>query len=320
MPLVSVVIPTFNRAHLISDTLESVLNQTFRDFEIIVVDDGSTDNTPELIKGYGPQVRYIYQENSGQGAARNVGIHAACGDFIAFLDSDDLWLPSKLEAQMTQLLCSDSLFWAYCDMEMFDGQTGQTLGNYSDTFKPYQGMVYKQLILGDFIASPTPLVRKDIFYFVGYFEEISSLKGREDWDLWLRIAAHYPIIYIPKVLARYRIHKGNLTGNEDVWKVHQSNVMVIERTSLYAPDVYLRIRRCALAAQNIRTGRALAGLGYVKEARKMFIQAIYEFPGYWQAYIFYLITLLNDQFLSKLIKLNRLRRRIYWTLLNRGRN
>src|SRR4051812_8191379 len=114
-PTVSVVVTTFNRAVLLEHTLQSVLNQTYRDFEVVLVDDGSTDATAEVASKYKPVVKYIYQANKGQSPARNTGIKAARGEFVAFVDDDDLWLPEKLEYQMRAMKDRSGNALIYCD-------------------------------------------------------------------------------------------------------------------------------------------------------------------------------------------------------------
>jgi glycosyltransferase involved in cell wall biosynthesis len=301
VPIVSVVIPTYNRAKLIRETLDSVLAQSIHDIEVIVVDDGSTDDTASLIDGYGQNVRYLRQENAGQGAARNRGIHAANSDYIAFLDDDDLWMANKLEKQMPLLLNDTSIGWVYCDAEVFNGKTGLRLSKYSQINHPYSGSVAKPLILRDFIASPTPIVRRAIFNKVGYFEETALRKnGRcyaEDWDMWLRIAAGYPLAYIPMALARYRIHENTTLNSESIRMVYQSRVDVIKRSCDFAPAVYESWKNHATAAVCLFTGRQFALVGNTKDARAMFAQAIHLLPGINSAYAQWLITLPGSLFL-----------------------
>ncbi|NEP84931.1 MAG: glycosyltransferase family 2 protein, partial [Okeania sp. SIO3B3] len=139
MPCVSVIIPAYNRADLIGETVDSVLAQTHPDIEIIVIDDGSTDNTADVLATYGSALRVIRQANAGQQAARNAGIRAATGDYIAFLDSDDLWLPHRIEAQLQRFEEVPEAGLVYCDAAVFDDETGQTLHKYNDINPPHEG-------------------------------------------------------------------------------------------------------------------------------------------------------------------------------------
>lgn len=310
MPRVSVVIPTYNRARLICETLDSVLAQTYRDFEIIVVDDGSTDGTQEVVSRYGPSLRYLRQENAGPAAARNAGIRASGGEYVAFLDSDDLWLPRKLEEEMAVLASEPSCAWAYCDVEMFDGQNGRVIGRYGKlVHRPRQGWVPRWLLLGDFVASPTPVVRRTVFEQVGYFDESDVLRHREDWDMWLRIAARYPVRYLPQVLARYRRHSGSSRQGESPLKVHKSHVAIIERAVAFAPDVYGPVRSRALAVQCVRAGRSLAGQGDMPDARMMFAQAVGHWPWAVRAYGFWLASVPGHRLWASLAAVNRWRKR-----------
>jgi len=312
MPQVSVVIPTYNRATLIGETLDSVLAQTYRDFEVIVVDDGSTDNTPAVINaGYKGLVRYIRQENAGQAAARNTGIRIANGTYIAFLDDDDLWLPHKLARQMPLFESNPATVWVYCDAQVFDDTTGQPLHNFSQINPPHAGQVAHHLLQRDFIASPTPIIRRAIFEKVGYFDESGLIRRREDWEMWLRIAAVYTVDYLPEVLARYRVHSGSATQTESAYEVYQSRAAVIERAVAFAPQIYGPIRAQAMAALCLFTGRQLALAGQPAQARQMFTQAIRWQPALLSAYNHWLLSWLGSWLLKKTARVMS-RLRSYW--------
>ena len=186
-PTVSVIIPTYNRAHLISRAIKSVLNQTYQDFEVIVVDDGSTDNTEKIVKSFNDsRIRYIRHEmNRGGAAARNTGIKAARGEYIAFLDSDDEWLPEKLRRQVEYLESSDEKVGVvYCSQYLQDDSTN-TVGEPGGDL--YTGNVYKYLLRG--WCPPTTslfLVKYRLLTEVGFFDP--SLPSFQDYDLWLRLA------------------------------------------------------------------------------------------------------------------------------------
>ena len=296
MPQISVVIPAYNRAELIGETIDSVLAQTFQDFEIIVVDDGSTDDTATVIASYGSLVQYLYQENAGQAAARNAGIRAAQGQHIALLDSDDLWLPPKLEKQVSCLLSADQCAWVYCDVERFGGRGERLAGRRNRPSHPGGGWIARQLLLEGFVASPTPVVHRSVFADVGLFQESKLIRNREDWDMWLRIAARYPAAYVPEVLARYRIHSASATQAESPWTVHQSILAVIERAVAFAPEVYGPVRERALAMQHLKTGNCLAAQGQLPGARRLYWQAIRLWPATLPVYPRLLATLLGKRF------------------------
>jgi len=283
MPRVSVVIPTYNRADLISETIDSVINQTYRNYEIIVVDDGSTDDTPAILGRYGKHIRVIRQENQGEGEARNTGIRAAQGEYVAFLDSDDLWRPAKLEKQMDLLARSPQVAWVYCDAYVFESKTGKIMRLISKGNHPYEGQVAGRLLTCNFIPSPTPMIRRSVFDEMGFFNK--SLIG-VDWDMWLRIATRYPIRRAPEVLAGYRIHQGSVFADQNRMQLHKGYIDTIENAISFAPEIYEPFRNQALSALCVRTGRVLAGTGQVKMARSMFIEAIkYKWSGKACAYL-----------------------------------
>jgi len=223
MPKISIIIPVYNAEKFISETIESVIAQTYQDWEIIAVDDGSTDKTPEILKEYekklSKKLRVITQKNSGVSIARNTGIAAAKGEYIAFLDHDDLWMPEKLEKQIKLLDSNKELGLVYSDSYMIDES-----GNLKkDTFinsimsknilqsKVFRGNIFNELFCVDFIPLLTTIVRKDVFDKVGMFNP--KYKISEDYDLFLKIARIYPADFIKQPLAKYRIHSGGASKN-----------------------------------------------------------------------------------------------------------
>jgi glycosyltransferase involved in cell wall biosynthesis len=188
---VSVIIPTYNRARIIKEAVDSVLAQDYKDFELIVVDDGSSDNTAEVLTGYGDDVRVIFQENKGVSAARNRGIAEACGELVAFLDSDDLWLPQKLSAQVEffnqrtdALICQTEEIWVRNGIRV----------NPRQRHKKPSGMIFKPS-LGLCLVSPSAvMIRRDLLDRTGGFDE--TLPACEDYDLWLRISCRFPVYLI----------------------------------------------------------------------------------------------------------------------------
>jgi hypothetical protein len=180
-----------------------VLAQTFADCEIIVVDDGSTDDTREVVKQLGKRVRYIYRQSHNPNVSRNTGIHAARGRFIAFLDADDKWLPGKLARQVPLMESNPRVGLVYARAIMFDSETGAVVGR-SNPKTCHRGRVLRDIYRGQFVPSPTPLIRRDVFEQIGLFDEARF--GTDDWEMWLRIAAQYEFDYAPEYLAMYRLH------------------------------------------------------------------------------------------------------------------
>jgi len=289
MTMVSVVISAHNASPWIAETLESIFAQTFRDFELIVVDDGSTDDTRQVVARYGPSVRLITIGRSGKSTGKNTGIRAAKGDYIAFVDADDLWTPEKLELQVELLRRQPDLAWAYADGYLFDDSTGKTVGRFGQIARLHSGNILRSLLLVDFIASPTPIVRRDILERVGCFDETLLRHQPEDWDLWLRIAADYPVGLVNQPLVRYRLHAASLTAREEPRSALEGQVFVVERAVARHPECLGNLRNRAIANLYLGTGRVMARNGNTAEAREMFAWAIRLAPydlrhyGYWLA-------------------------------------
>lgn len=195
--MISVVIPAYNASRFIRQTIDSVLSQTYKDFELIVVDDGSTDNTGEIVKSYGEKVRYIYQNNAGDGPARNTGIKAAKSEWIAFLDHDDKWLPEKLKKQTEFINAHPELQWCATSFYQTKGSQQITIGM-SPEIKELSrkgAFVYFEAIRIDgarLIMTSTVMVRKSVFENVGMYE--AGWLRIADQDMWWRIAHKYPNI------------------------------------------------------------------------------------------------------------------------------
>jgi len=214
MPKVSVIIPSYNRKDTLGEAIDSVLNQTFRDFEIIVVDHGSTDGTFEwAARAYPTQIRLIRLDYCPLPACpRNRGIQEAKGDYVAFLDSDDLWLPKKLALQMEAFAAHPKAGWSYGMAERF----GDTVPKGTPDIAQWQvhtGQVFEELLLGNFIPTATMMIRKSLLDTVGIFDQAPELRSTEDYELWLRLAAQSPVCAIGETIARIRIASDNVSGN-----------------------------------------------------------------------------------------------------------
>ena len=194
-PLVSVIIPTYNRAWALAEAIDSVLAQNYNNFELIVIDDGSTDNTSDLIDGYSGELTLIRQENAGVSAARNRGIESSRGDFIAFLDSDDTWLPQKLSRQVDfwgsypeALICQTQEIWI----------RNNTRVNPRSCHKKPSGMIFEPSLDLCLVSPSAVMMKKDLFDKVGLFDE--GLPACEDYDLWLRVSCRYPVYLVDEPL------------------------------------------------------------------------------------------------------------------------
>jgi glycosyltransferase involved in cell wall biosynthesis len=194
-PLVSVIIPTYNRGWIVKEAIESVLKQDFTDFELIVVDDGSTDNTAEILHGFGSDIRVIKQSNRGVSAARNRGIQASVGRWIAFLDSDDLWLPQKLSRQVDFFNAHPEA--PICQTEEQWIRNGRRV-NPKLRHRKFSGMIFERSLELCLVSPSAVMIRKRLFSDVGLFDE--SLPVCEDYDLWLRVSCRFPVYLIDTAL------------------------------------------------------------------------------------------------------------------------
>jgi glycosyltransferase involved in cell wall biosynthesis len=223
--LVSVVIPTYNRRHYIVEAVESVLAQTYRPLEIIVVDDGSTDGTEGELQRFKKEVKYFRQENAGPSAARNRGIRAATGEYVALLDSDDLWAPTKLEKQVSLMERSPQVGVVFCEIARLEVDTGETQVRRCPP--DLRGDIRRRLLRRNCVigSDSAVLVRRACFDQMGVFDE--SLQQAEDWDLWIRISRHFRFDFVPEPLVTIRVHGSNL--HKQVRVMHEHQIEVVRR-------------------------------------------------------------------------------------------
>lgn len=188
MTIVSVILPTCNRAWIVAEAIDSVLAQEYAPFELIVVDDGSTDDTVKLLAGYGDRIRVISQENRGVSAARNRGIQAAKGNLLAFIDSDDCWLPGKLARQVAYMNAHPEM--AICQTEEYWIRNGRRV-NPGLRHQKQAGDIFVASLALCLISPSAVMLRRDLIDAVGDFDE--TLPACEDYDLWLRVTCQYPV-------------------------------------------------------------------------------------------------------------------------------
>lgn len=236
-PRVSVVIPVYNGMAYLRETLESVFAQTCPDFELIVVDDGSTDDTPRIIASYGSRIRSFRQPNGGGASAINLGIRQARGEWIAWLSADDLWSPTKLEEQVGAIDARPFIGLLYSDFVTI-GATGNVLSRVHLPPPPSRRGCVVELMRRCFINGCASLIHREVFARIGLFDEKDRITY--DYDMWLRLAPHFDIRYLPEVLASYRVHPGQLSRREE------------------AMD-HARRRVRARALRSVETGLALRG-------------------------------------------------------------
>ncbi|MGD8886253.1 MAG: glycosyltransferase family A protein [Gammaproteobacteria bacterium] len=232
---ISVIIPTFNRVQWLGEALRSVLTQTWQPHEVIVVDDGSTDTTRQVIEtNFAEQVRYYYQSNRGVSAARNTGIQQATGNWIALLDSDDAWLPDKLQCQVDALRQNPQ--YRFCHTDEIWYRHGRRV----NPMKKHQktgGHIFEHCLPLCAISPSSALIHRECFEEIGWFDE--SLPACEDYDYWLRYCARYPVLYVDQpLLIKHGGHSDQLSRRYwgmDRFRV-QSLLNLVQNTRL--PDSY----------------------------------------------------------------------------------
>ena len=282
MVLVSVIIPAYNSESTIQATLDSVRAQSYTQLEIIVIDDGSQDSTVEIVASVAKldaRIRWFSYSNAGPAIARNRGIEKATGDFLSFMDADDLWTTDKIEAQLAQLKKCPEAGLAYSFVNWIDG---------SDEFlRPgshvkANGYALEQLLVGNFIDNGSNvLIRRDVISAVGKFNP--QLPPSEDWDMWLRIAALYQFACIPKVQVLYRVLPTSLSSN--VKKLSDTNLAVLDKFFSHHPDLKVKLGTQAYADRyRYFTFKSIEGApsrqnGWL--ALKFFFKAVSLEPAWW---------------------------------------
>jgi glycosyltransferase involved in cell wall biosynthesis len=241
-PLVTVVVPTYQGETFVRATIDSVLAQTWSPFELIVVDDGSSDGTVAILESYGDRLRLVRQENRGVSAARNRGAAEGRGEFLAFLDHDDLWEPQLLATLVPILAADPKLGLVYSDASVIDAR-GNVRGRRGTYLNYRHGQVFEELLHGNFIPVETTILRASLFRELGGCDE--KLRYLEDYELCLRFARHGPIGFHPGTLARYRIHARNLS--HDLEPMLLEWLAVLER--LRAPQSKLEPHQLAVVRE-----------------------------------------------------------------------
>jgi len=279
---VSLVIATFNHGRVLADALDSAVAQTLRGVEIIVVDDGSTDDTPAVLARYAGRIRVVRQPNRGLAAARNTGLAAAHGSYVSFLDADDVMMPTKLAEQVAVLDRAPSVGWTYCDVLIEIVATGAQM-RASERFgygaRMLEGWLFPELIHGNFIPAIAPLVRRTVLDAVGGFDE--RLTALEDWDLWLRMSLIAEARYSPAVLVRYRVHPGGMS--EDRARMDRNRFHVLDKVCRARPAAVEglgAVGRHIIADTHNWLGKEAYARGDWAEARRRFAASLVTVP--WQ--------------------------------------
>lgn len=252
MAMISVIIPAYNAERTILETIKSVQEQTFSDFEIIVINDGSKDKTVEIVQSIkDDRIKIFSYENGGLCTARNRGISHATGEFIAFLDADDLWTPDKLELQLTLLKQHPEAGVAYswtCFMDVDEQEKiSLILPSSFDTFAPSDtcaGNVYQRLLISNFVHSgSSTLVRREAIASVGGFDPACG--GSADWDYWLRLSRNWSFVVVPKPQVLYRRASGSMSSKVEVMK--KEGLIALEKAYKAAPPELQYLKSHTLA-------------------------------------------------------------------------
>lgn len=264
--LVSVIIPTYNRAEMLKEAIESALMQTYLAIELIVVDDGSSDNTHKIIEVFKDRIKRICIQNSGVSHARNVGIKASKGEFIAFLDSDDLWLKDKVQVQIDYFKSHSSE--CICQTEEIWIRNGKRV-NPKNIHKKYSGQIFEKCIPLCIVSPSAVMIRRKVFEDIGCFDE--KMPACEDYDLWLRSSLKYNIITLDQALIIKRGgHEDQLSRQSglDIWRIYSLEKLLKEQTlddnrrNLVINNI---IARCKIVAQG-------AGKRENKEMEKKYLE------------------------------------------------
>jgi len=302
---ISVVIPSFNTGQYLKEAIESVFTQSFQDYELIVVDDGSTDNTKEICEKYKDRLIYIYQENKGPASARNTGIRYAQGKFIALLDADDMFLPNKLERQIQAFEENPEIDCCYTQC-YFCNENGVVYDTFLKNHRcPDDPLRYFVSVIFPATSSAI-MVRKKCLFEIGLYDE--NLERCEDYDLEIRLASNCRFWYIDEPLVKIRHHSSNMSRSASPLLDHKLMIKVWQKNDHILSKLNCKYRWW-LAKEYYGLGRQYFHMNCYKLARDNFRKAIKEDPEKLTFYFFWLFTLFPNRINQMLKKVNRFVRR-----------
>ena len=280
-PKISVIIPVYNCERFVAETLDSVIAQSCQDWEIVMVDDGSTDRSKDIIQGYQEKfpekIKYYYQDNAGVAAARNTALKYAQGEYVAFLDADDLWCPQKLQKQINVLDTNSGIGFVYTDNEFVD-ENGQFIENYTRKVKLISGNILLELYCDFFLMIPSVMVRRSCLNVVGSFDE--NLKVGEDYDFLLRLAKDFKVEVIKEKLWKRRVCEASTSRRNHVGNAEtdiQTLLRFKEKNSDFAYVNRIPIKK-RLAEYYFTAGYRALEVGHNGLAFKYFIRSVLLVP------------------------------------------
>jgi len=248
MPKVSVIIPTYNREPYIESTIQSVLDQTYTDFEIIIVDDGSTDNTKKRLEKFRGKIKIISQKNSERAVSRNNGIKNSNGKYIALVDSDDIWIKDKLERQVTILDENKDIILCYGHSLRINDK-GEKIIKAKRQTQGFSGDVFENLLIRNFIVSATPLLRRESFEATSGFQ--TRYIPYEDWEFWIRLSLIGKFYFLNEPLAYYRIHEEQSVKQARAEKIEEVTTSLLN-DSYKLKKINESIKKKSLGLANLR--------------------------------------------------------------------
>jgi glycosyltransferase involved in cell wall biosynthesis len=292
-PIISVILPTFNRAYLIEKSIESVLKQTFTNFELLIIDDGSTDDTETVVQNINdPRIKYIKCiENKGASRARNIGIKNAQGEYIAFQDSDDEWYPNKLEMHMEAFkTASPDVGVVYTGLYQL---TNDRKVYYPKDHSLAEGDMLSEILNKGGIWTVSLCIKKECFDVIGAFDE--TLKCFEDWELGIRLAKEFKFIYIDKASYDTYLTEGSLGSDRSAW--HQSLEIILEKHK----DDYEKNKK-GLSTHCYNIGVWYCEHSDFDKGKKYLLKSIQAYPYHFKYYAKFIMSIFGERFYKTVIK------------------
>jgi glycosyltransferase involved in cell wall biosynthesis len=272
---VSVIIPSYNSGHFVTEAIDSILSQTFKEFEILVIDDGSTDNTKEVLEAYGDKIRYLPKKNGGVSSARNFGIENAKGKYIAFLDADDVWMPEKLEKQVDLMEANREIGLCYAATQKVDAELNYLSSIPANTYKDYtESLLLNLNIVAGSCSSA--MARREILEQTDGFD--SKFTTYADWEFWLRLSLLTKFAPVTEELVKYRVVKGSMSSKPEISKKDALGVLEKFFNLPNLPEKYKLLKDQVFSNQLMVVSGEFLHSGKVRESLNCIWQGIKLYP------------------------------------------